>query len=593
MSDVNQVEENPNLSKIEHDPLSVKTTRVAVIGGILLIAVALGIGLILHLRSLISQYTVHAFDVATYARMAAVHGDIPPWEIAEEVMDIYRGLNEEQRSKTGTEEYHAYFDHLTSANQEEILGLQHKLGTYMDSSDGVDDVYIAMYDDETDALVYVVDPQKEHQFRIGEWEPVPADEVDRFLNWDGKDTLFHLGRMDIYGWMCTAGVPLQTPEGKTVAFVLSDVTLNNVFPNLVDYMIRITLGMVTAIVLIIFLMTYYIRKQMVEPINAIAGAALEYVKDTHGERNDHFSSLNIHTGDEIENLSNTMGGMEKELAHREARIRHITAERERVETELHLAHDIQESMLPQDFPPFPERKEFDIYASMDPAKEVGGDFYDFFLIDDDHLGLVIADVSGKGVPAALFMMISKTVLQSCAMLGRSPKEVLEKTNEGLSSNNKVGMFVTIWFGILEISTGTLTAANAGHEYPAIYRKETGKFELLKDKHGLVIGGLKNVNYEEYQIHLNPGDKLFVYTDGVPEATAADNEMFGTDRMIDALNVHPDASVKETLVDIRAAVDAFVKEAEQFDDLTMMCVEYMPDFKPEGSQSEPETAQGTA
>ena len=191
------------------------------------------------------------------------------------------------------------------------------------------------------------------------------------------------------------------------------------------------------------------------------------------------------------------------------------------------------------------------------------------------------------------MMISKTVLQSCAMLGRSPKEVLEKTNEGLSSNNKVGMFVTIWFGILEISTGTLTAANAGHEYPAIYRKETGKFELLKDKHGLVIGGLKNVNYEEYQIHLNPGDKLFVYTDGVPEATAADNEMFGTDRMIDALNVHPDASVKETLVDIRAAVDAFVKEAEQFDDLTMMCVEYMPDFKPEGSQSEPETAQGTA
>ena len=230
--------------------------------------------------------------------------------------------------------------------------------------------------------------------------------------------------METYGWMCTAGVPLENPAGETVAFVLADVTLDNVFPNLLDYMIRITLGMVFAVALIIFLMMYYIRKHMVEPINAIAEAAMGYVRDTQGERTDHFSSLNIRTGDEIENLSDIMGGMERELAHREARIRHITAERERVETELHLAHDIQEAMLPSDFPPFPERKEFDIYASMDPAREVGGDFYDFFLIDDDHLGLVMADVSGKGVPAALFMMISKTVLQSCAMLGQSPKEVL-------------------------------------------------------------------------------------------------------------------------------------------------------------------------
>ena len=395
--------------------------------------------------------------------------------------------------------------------------------------------------------------------------------------------------METYGWMCTAGVPLENPAGETVAFVLADVTLDNVFPNLLDYMIRITLGMVFAVALIIFLMMYYIRKHMVEPINAIAEAAMGYVRDTQGERTDHFSSLNIRTGDEIENLSDIMGGMERELAHREARIRHNTAERERVETELHLAHDIQEAMLPSDFPPFPERKEFDIYASMDPAREVGGDFYDFFLIDDDHLGLVMADVSGKGVPAALFMMISKTVLQSCAMLGQSPKEVLEKTNEGLSSNNRVSMFVTVWFGILEISTGTLTAANAGHEYPAVYRRETGKFELLKDKHGLIIGGMKNAKYEEYQIQMKPGDKLFVYTDGVPEATAADDSMFGTGRMIDALNVRPDASVRESLVDVRAAVDAFVKDAEQFDDLTMMCVEYMPEYKPEGPEPKADPA----
>ena len=286
--------------------------------------------------------------------------------------------------------------------------------------------------------------------------------------------------------------------------------------------------------------------------------------------------MKIRTGDEIENLSTTMSGMEQELAHREARIRHITAERERVETELHLAHDIQESMLPHEFPPFPERKEFDIYASMDPAKEVGGDFYDFFLIDDDHLGLVIADVSGKGVPAALFMMISKVIVQSCAMLGRSAGEILEKTNEGLTAGNNVNMFVTVWLGILEISTGIITAANAGHEYPAVYRKETGKFELLQDHHDFVIGGLQDMKYSEYEIRMNPGDKLFVYTDGVPEAANAETKMFGTDRMIDALNKAPDASPKETLVNVRAAVDAFVQDAEQFDDLTMMCMEYMPE-----------------
>ena len=151
------------------------------------------------------------------------------------------------------------------------------------------------------------------------------------------------------------------------------------------------------------------------------------------------------------------------------------------------------------------------------------------------------------------------------------------------------MFVTVWFGILEISTGTLTAANAGHEYPAVYRRETGKFELLKDKHGLIIGGMKNAKYEEYQIQMKPGDKLFVYTDGVPEATAADDSMFGTGRMIDALNVRPDASVRESLVDVRAAVDAFVKDAEQFDDLTMMCVEYMPEYKPEGPEPKADPA----
>ena len=240
-------------------------------------------------------------------------------------------------------------------------------------------------------------------------------------------------------------------------------------------------------------------------------------------------------------------------------------------TELQTAATIQESVLPHQFPPYPERQEFELYAVMQAAREVGGDFYDFFLIDDDHLCLVMADVSGKGVPASLFMMISKVILQSCAMLGKSVVETLELTNQALCSNNTVEMFVTVWLGILEISTGKITAANAGHEYPAL--KKDGRFELLKDVHCFVIGGLDDVKYKEYEIQMEPGDKLFLYTDGVPEATDKEKKMFGTERMVASLNTDPDASPEEILWRISKDLKAFIKGEEQFDDVTMLCLEY--------------------
>ena len=280
----------------------------------------------------------------------------------------------------------------------------------------------------------------------------------------------------------------------------------------------------------------------------------------------------IRPHNEIGQLSEDVSDLALEIDEHLEKIRSITAEKERIGTELSLATRIQAAMLPHIFPPFPGRSEIDIYASMDPAKEVGGDFYDFFLVDDDHLGIVMADVSGKGIPAALFMMASKIILQSCAMLGKSPAEILTMTNQAICSNNPENMFVTVWVGILELSTGKLTAANAGHEYPVL-KKPDGAFELFKDRHGLVLGGMEGVRYKEYEIQLEPGAKLFVYTDGVPEATDANAALFGMGRTIDALNQQPDAAPQEILKTVRAAVDDFVQEAEQFDDLTMLCVEY--------------------
>ncbi len=254
-----------------------------------------------------------------------------------------------------------------------------------------------------------------------------------------------------------------------------------------------------------------------------------------------------------------------EMKHREE------AEKERIGSELQMANRIQESMLPDRFPAFPDRNEFDIYATMTPAREVGGDYYDFFLIDDDHLALVIADVSGKGVPAALFMMITKVIVQSHAMMGQSVGEILTKTNEAICSNNRVEMFVTIWLGVLEISSGRIVAANAGHEYPAL--KHGDRFELLKDRHSFVVGGMEGVPYREYTIDLKPGDRLFLYTDGVPEAADEKEELFGTGRMIDALNQNPEGSPEEILANVRKFVESFAGSAEQFDDMTMLCLEY--------------------
>ena len=275
---------------------------------------------------------------------------------------------------------------------------------------------------------------------------------------------------------------------------------------------------------------------------------------------------------EIKRLSNDVTALAKEIDQYTEELETITKERERIETELDLATRIQEGSLPNVFPPFPDRNEFEIYASMNPAKEVGGDFYDFFFVDQDHLCIIMADISGKGIPAALFMMASKIMLEDNAAMGKSPAEILTDVNKAIVANNQQDMFVTTWLGILELSTGRLMASNAGHEFPVLMRAG-GDFELYKDKHNFVLGGMEGIKYGEYELTLSPGDKLFLYTDGVPEATDANTELFGTDRMVDALNRVKAGSPEEILAGVDSAVNDFVKEAEQFDDLTMLCLEY--------------------
>ena len=316
----------------------------------------------------------------------------------------------------------------------------------------------------------------------------------------------------------------------------------------------------------------YMRQKLVRPLRNLQKAVSGLVSENMENLQDF--KVDIHTGDEIESIADAFVIMTKELDTYIHNFAEVTKEKERIGAELELATKIQANMLPNLFPAFPERKEFDIYATMTPAKEVGGDFYDFFLLDDDHLGLVIADVSGKGVPAALFMMMSKILISNFATLSKaSPAKVLEMANDQICKNNEEDMFVTVWFGILTISTGKIIAANAGHEYPFI-KGATGNFELLKDKHGFVVGGIEGSKYTDYEFTLEKGGALFVYTDGVAEAMNLEDEQFGTERILEALNKEPDASPKKILANMKKDVDSFVGEATQFDDLTMLSVKML-------------------
>ena len=247
-------------------------------------------------------------------------------------------------------------------------------------------------------------------------------------------------------------------------------------------------------------------------------------------------------------------------------------EASRIETELSMATKIQANMLPNIFPAFPERKEIDVFASMTPAKEVGGDFYDFFLIDDDHLGLVVADVAGKGVPAALFMMASKILIQNYTVMNREPAAALEAANYQICQSNDEDMFVTVWLGILDLQTGVLTAANAGHEYPFL-KKPGENFEIFRDKHGFVVGGFPGMKYTPYQIQMEKGTTIFLYTDGVPEAVDSENHNYGTGRLLNALNKNPDAELSDLVNTVKKDIQTFAGKADQFDDLTVLVVRY--------------------
>ena len=374
------------------------------------------------------------------------------------------------------------------------------------------------------------------------------------------------------GWMILSAVSKEATDQPTIMMeeqyntILNDALAS--FRNNLSKASRTIVILLIVVTVLALTGALVVAKRIVKPLEAITRRV-----QSLGGNDLQFKMEDVYrTDDEIEILAESFANLSAKTLQYVDQVKTVTAEKERIGAELNMATAIQASQLPRLFPAFPNRPEFDIFASMTPAKEVGGDFYDFFLIDDNHIALVMADVSGKGVPAALFMMVSRVLIKSHMQNGESPSEALAHVNDQLCEGNDAQYFVTVWLGVLEISTGKGIAANAGHEHPAL-RRANGKYELVEYRHSPAVATMEGIPFRQHEFELHPGDSLFVYTDGVAEATNKDNELFGPERMLNALNKQADAKPEVILSNVMDGINEFVAGAQQFDDITMLCLKY--------------------
>ncbi len=368
-----------------------------------------------------------------------------------------------------------------------------------------------------------------------------------------------------YGETISAWAPVFDSQGRVAGMVEADCSLANLNAVVFEYA-RVIIGVQLACMLVVvLLMVEILQRNVTEPVGQLVEMVESY---EHGS----FTEPKLRHDDELRRLATSFSEMTSRIDAYTDEVARATAEKGRISAEYNVAKQIQTDILPGNFPAFPERRDFDIYASLYSSRDICGDFYDFFLIDDDHLALVLGDVSGKGVPAAMFMVIVKTLIKNRALQGHSPAEVLQNVSEQLLEGNNAGMFATVWLAVLELSTGEGLAANAGQEHPALCR--VGKrFELQEYRHSPPVGAMEGIRFREHSFRLSPGDTLFVYTDGVKEARNPKEELYGARRILEALNREPEATPGVLLQTVKASIDHFCAGEEQLDDMTMLSLKY--------------------
>lgn len=394
-------------------------------------------------------------------------------------------------------------------------------------------------------------------------------------NIDGKDYYLAYAPMKNTDWYFVTAMEVDTviaPAKETHENIINIAT--EYMDNLSEKTKMTVIGMIISISMLLFFITYIgwsLADYLTKPIRQLSKGVQQIAMGNFNGK------LNIHTGDEIESLAISFNAMTTELQTYIKNLEQITAEKERIATELNVATNIQKNMLPCIFPPYPDRKDFDIYAVMYPAKEVGGDFYDFYLLDENHLVITIADVSDKGIPAAMFMVITKTILKNFAMSMTSPDDfsaVVQCANRQLCENNEEMMFVTVFMGMLDLKTGKFIYVNAGHTPPMIRHKhkDDSTFEYLPVEKNCVLGINEEAQFKQQEVYLKQGDELFLYTDGVTEAINKEKKLYSIERLYSNLNkINQKSSCQDILRDVKLSIDEFAQGMYQSDDITMLAI----------------------
>lgn len=541
-----------------------------VVAGCLIMAGMIACGGMIFKRSIEKRYNSFAYDIAETAEKYFTEDEIKCF--ADLVYKYHKGdiSKEVLQEEMKTDRY------------QELQKQLDNLRTSM----GANDVFLYCFDmdqmkgysEEEDKagnwnpILYIMDsyPQKEDQYDFGDVGAMQVKYIEEAIKVveTGKRSDNYFISKGKFGNNTSAMLPIVI-DGKTVALIGVEIPMTTLHMDIQFYVLEVLkVGSIITVLLIIFTIMYY-YKNFVSPINIISKETGSFVKNNVMTSEE---MKKIQTHDEIQLLSENIIQMEKDIRDYVDNITAITAEKERVGAELNVATHIQKSMLPCIFPAFPERKEFDIYAMMDPAKEVGGDFYDFFMVDQKHLAIVMADVSGKGIPAALFMVIGKTLIKDHTQPGRDLGDVFTKVNNLLCESNSEELFITAFEGVLDLETGHFVFVNAGHELPFIAKK--GKeFKPYQVRRAFVLAGMEDIRYKAGEMYLEPGDRIFQYTDGIPEATDAENKMYGMQRLEDVLNTNKEKTPEELIHTMRQDINEFVGDAPQFDDITMLCLEY--------------------
>ena len=538
-----------------HYSLEAKAFRMVsrILSIFVLISLFMSLGL--YLTEMIAQLATSAV-LMTNSAYTTLDQTFDLEKLASDVLEVYRSIPEEVRKNQDSAEYRAYFSELEKDSKYSML--ESVLGQFRDSAN-VADVY----------MEYFAEPDRsEYRVWMGEYEEVDQKYVKKLME-SSLENPFYAFFPDSGSIVMTSGIMLNTDNDIQIG-LMADTDIKDIVKKAGQFALVYIIFIAIIGFIIGFIATKMVKRSIVLPINKLAEAAKEYVSDKKegSDNKNHFEDLKIDTGDEIEILYYMMTDMEKDLNDYEKNLQSITAERERIGAEIEIATAIQQSMLENVAPNFVGKKEYDLYAAMSPAREVGGDFYDFFMVDDDHLAILIADVSDKGVGSAFFMAISKTLVKTYAKMVMNPTDVIAKVDRQISEKNDAGLFVTLWMAVIDLNTGHVNACNAGHDYPAIM-KNGEDFVVEKTPHGPPVAFIPGMEFLGMEFDMKPGDRIFLYTDGLNEAKRSDDERFGTDRMLEVLNAHKDVD-NETMIHLmREAVDEFAGDEPQFDDMTML------------------------